>query len=380
MQQSSAIFDTTRPAADLREEQGGYGWVDTGQQTMAKTENPLAAKKVTVAAVAEAAGVSAATVSRVLRRRENVDPHLVKIVNDTVTSLGYAHRQRRRRTNQELESTRSGNIALLVSGSDGSRYTLPMMPNLLHGVEREVARRGLNLILASSEGDVPSGVLASGQTDGVLVMGPVPPHPSPLRDQLRELPCVLTFRDYSPADSEFDRVIYDNGRVADVAFDYLRRRDHKVMAFISANPDHEAFTARGEHFLRSAERAGVKAYGLIPKRLELVTDIEFVEKQVAKLLSLNPRPTGLFVASDRHLPTLYYVLTRHGVTPMKDVDIVSVDGDAEIIRDLIPRPASIDINLSLVGAQAVNQLLWRLDNPEMTHRFTTIIEPVLKTE
>ena len=344
---------------------------------MAKVQGPRTSKKVTVAAVAEAAGVSAATVSRVLRRRENVDPDLVKEVNDAVTRLGYAHRQRRRRTNSELASKRTGNIALLVSASDGSRYTLPMMPSLLHGVEREVARRGLNLILASSEGNAPSSVLASGQNDGVLVMGPIPSHPSPLRDQLRRLPCVLTFRDYSAADAEFDRVIYDNARVADVAFRYLHERGHEAMAFICANPDHDAFSARREHFLRSAADANVKAYSLIPKKRELATDIEFVEKQITKLLSLSPRPTGLFVASDRHLPTLYYVLNRHGITPMKDVDIVSVDGDTEIIRELSPKPASIDINLSLVGAQAVNQLIWRMDNMSMTHRFTTTIEPVL---
>jgi LacI family transcriptional regulator len=94
------------------------------------------------------------------------------------------------------------------------------------------------------------------------------------------------------------------------------------------------------------------------------------------LLALNPRPTAVFTEADMVAQALYSAMHMRGLTPGKDLTVVSCNNEEPILATLSPIPASLDIHSSQIGKQAVEQLLWRIDNPDETPR-TIRIPPSL---
>jgi DNA-binding LacI/PurR family transcriptional regulator len=59
------------------------------------------------------------------------------------------------------------------------------------------------------------------------------------------------------------------------------------------------------------------------------------------------------------------------------LEIISCDNEEQFLSRVAPRPATIDINLELVGRRGVQQLLWRMRHPEARNRITVLVEPRL---
>ena len=59
----------------------------------------------------------------------------------------------------------------------------------------------------------------------------------------------------------------------------------------------------------------------------------------------------------------------------KDLDVISCDNEQQYLSSLKVRPATIDINLDLVGRRGVQQLLWRMKHPEEPSRIDVLVRP-----
>jgi len=109
---------------------------------------------------------------------------------------------------------------------------------------------------------------------------------------------------------------------------------------------------------------------------------ESVDTLIRQYLSVSPRPTGIFVADDMQVAMLQPALQKHGVEigPGK-VEIISCNNEEPYLVGLSPKPAVIDIRVESIGARGVDQLLWRLEHPDLHERIITAIEPfVLSNE
>ncbi len=99
---------------------------------------------VTITQVAESAGVSIATVSRVLNRRGQVDEHTRKRVMNSVESLGYdAGAIARKRTAPESKEVKSYNVELLLCplAEQKDMLRLDFIADILRGIQSYFSRR-----------------------------------------------------------------------------------------------------------------------------------------------------------------------------------------------------------------------------------------------
>jgi LacI family transcriptional regulator len=332
--------------------------------------------------VAEAAGVSKSTVSRVINQSPAVAPEATKAVHEAMQRLGYSPPLRRRGPKPlSRRGIRTGNIALLVMGlRPADLYRLPVFPSLLHGMERALAEQQMNLVLANfgKEAEIPA-VLAGNQTDGVLLFGKWDDMPDAVRARLKQLPLVWVMREHSDIEGDFDHVFYNNAAVGQIAARYLLGLGHKRLAYLNVLPRHTAFNQRQRDFsdaVRGSDASVVSIVGdreVDPMHWSPAEYISLVDR----LLKESEKPTGLFIPTDAQLPGFYHALTARGLHPERDVNLIGCDNEQQFMSQLSPSPATIDINLELVGQRAVQQLMWRIRNPEEKNRISLLVEPRL---
>lgn len=346
---------------------------------------------MSIVKVANLAGVSKSTVSRVINESSDVAPEKAKIVRDAMRSLGYEPSIRRRgRKSPARRGIRTGNIAMLVMGMRPlDLYRLPVIPALLAGVERSLAEMGFNLILAhlSPSGDLPPAV-TSRQADGLLLFGKSPSLPQSIRSSFRQVPAVWIMREHNDSLGQFDHVFYNNASVGRLAARYLLRRGRRRLVYINTDGNHEAFLQRQEDFAATARSEGVHAVQIVTEGETsalrppppLQSRFEFIASELARdKARFSPlERIGLFVPNDAQLPGLSHALQAHdGLRLGRDLDVISCDNESQFLSQVSPRPATIDINLELVGRRSVTQLLWRMRHPEETNRISILVEPTL---
>jgi LacI family transcriptional regulator len=337
---------------------------------------------MSIVEVARHAGLSHSTVSRVINGRPGVSPENIEAVHRAMQQLGYTPSARRPGPKpRDRSGVINGTIGLLMIGSDAMFARAPVTAAVFHGAEQALTERGFNLIFGQlgPEGRLPPQV-SSGQIDGLLLHGYAPP--AKVRSLLMNRPSVWMLSQRSSRGYWGDRVGPDNELIGRIAAEHLVARGHTQVAYLYFSATHMGFRSRSEAFCETAEELGA--------RTALVGDdsirsrpfpkedfgMEQTDEVVDRLLALTPRPTGVFVPRDRLTVKLYKALRERGIEPGRDIEILSCDNEP-ILEALDPRPATIDVRPSLIGARAVEQLLWRVNHPAEHTRSTITVEPRL---
>jgi len=336
---------------------------------------------MSIVEVAKLAGVSHATVSRVINRHPRVSPNSTRRVREAMRQLNYKPPIVRRGPRSKVrQGIRTHNIALLFLGADVSLQHAPIISTLVRGVERALAEHELNFSLAHVEPgkSLPRNV-ASGNVDGVILIG-CEPDAATCR-QLRSLPAVWLG---SRASERWgDHVAPDEATVGRIASQYLIENGHKNLAVINIEQSHPGLAAYQAWFEQSAKQAGASVHTLTAdtaqsgELLRPHAEESELARQVSHLLELSPRPTGLFVAADMQTVVVQRLLTQAGVRVGNDLQIVSVNNEQVLLAGLDPRPATIDLGAEALGKRAVDQLLWRMRNPDEPRRVRVTVEPRL---
>jgi DNA-binding LacI/PurR family transcriptional regulator len=345
---------------------------------MEQAENGL----VSIGAVAKAAGVSVATVSRVLNDLDGVGRETADRVRDVLRKMNYRP-LRARKPNRGASSrgrlrgkrhSETGSIAAITLGQANDWLELPVMAAAVGGI-REAARTfGYRLILDEILDPSKPGVsLEKSEVDGaILFVSSIFP-PALVADALhslnQRLPIVWAMG--SDLDVNIDHVASDHLRIGHLAYRFLAQRGCKQCAFVGTHPDWGLMRLRCQSFLNAAYDAKLPAQAFIVSDDAMVIDsygkrvvtASTSEALVQKIARSRPRPDGLYISNDLSTVELYPLLKAHGLQPAKNVTIVSCDNEQIRLAALQPRPASIDIGAAQVGRRAVLRLMARLDRP-----------------
>ena len=274
----------------------------------------------------------------------------------------------------------SGNIGVISMGAPVSALCRrPLMTAMIRAIEAEAAAHDLKVVLASIDEDnqVPHSILG-GRLDGLLLVSCCHTLQRGVVETLLRFPCVWMLSNHNDDRREFDRISCSNDTVAWLATQYLIDRGHKHVAFVNSSPSHMAFQMRRQVFADHVRSAGLKLSEYVaPLGGSFQPDILHHDRLMAALCEAPDRPTGIFVPTDMQVPATYAVMQRYGLRPGTDIDVIGVDNMDAILDTLSPRPASIDINLELVGCRAVRQMLWRRDHMAERNRMSVVIEPRL---
>jgi LacI family transcriptional regulator len=330
--------------------------------------------------VAKLAGVSSSTVSRVINNHPRVAPETALNVRKAMQELNYTPSDRRPGPKPSFRSrTGAANIAFLVLGTSRSRAT-PAFEYLLRGVSTTASRNDLNLVFnhLSDADHVPPRILDQ-RIDGLLLHGAMPG--AELRERLHRIPTVWLMGNRRRPDWG-DQVLPDGFEIGEMAAKYLVERGHRHLTFLNLDAAHWMLRFYGRAFAAAASDMGAEV-----KMLEMERQVsadgywrehspEAVETLVRQYLAMSPRPTGIFVADDMQVAMIQPTLLKHGIEigPGK-VEIISCNNEEPYLVGLLPKPAVIDIRVESIGARGVDQLLWRLEHPDIHERIITAIEP-----
>lgn len=343
------------------------------------TLGPRGLSDLSITRVAKLAGVSSSTVSRVINNHPRVAPETAEAVRKAMEELGYAPSDRRPGPKPSVRTrTGAANIAFLVLGTNRNRST-PAFEGLVHGVSRATGQHGLSLTFSHSPDpdELPDNLLPE-RVDGLLLHGALPG--KSIRDRLKKIPSVWLMGNRRRPEWG-DQVMPDGYEVGELAARYLLSRGHKKLAFLNLDAGHWALrlyghafcTTAGEHCATALEQDRQLSEGYWQRY-----SMQSVDALVERYMALQERPTGLFVADDMQVAMLQPALQRRGVEVGPDgVEIVSCNNERPYLIGLHPTPAEIDIRAESVGRRGVEQLIWRLEHPQVVERIVTTIEPLL---
>ncbi|MEM6334632.1 MAG: LacI family DNA-binding transcriptional regulator [Planctomycetota bacterium] len=332
--------------------------------------------------VAKLAGCSHTTVSRVINQKSGVSAEVASRVQAAMRQLSYIppvkRRGPRRRTGQ---AARTGNVAVLMIGSEATPLTAPASASAIHAVESALGELGYSMTLGQvrENNRLPS-VVDRGEIDGLILHGNAPKRE--LADSLRRFPAVWIMSPRSRSGYWGDRVVTDNAGIGHLAANYLVERDHRHVAFLYLDASNLGFPARAEAFAQAADEAGVACDVVSDPDAGQVSSSDFVtmrgliNRLVDRLLALPQRPTGLFVPRASATPMVFESLRGRGVEPGRDITVVACD-TSPLLAGLTPRIATIDIRPERIGSLAVEQLMQRIDKPELHARAQILVEPLL---
>ena len=244
----------------------------------------------TIKVVAQTAGVSPATVSRVLNGNVDVNPLLRARVLAAVSELGY-------RPNGAARSLRTR--ATLVLGIIISDITNPFFTAMVRGVEDAAHEAGYSVILANADEDLTKEAryleVAVAEQMAGLVLSPASSSQSRL-DLLSERGIPAVTIDRRLRGGRFDSVTINNRQVAEQATAHLIEQGCRRIGFV-AGP---SVTTTARDRLAGYQAALRKADRPIDETLIASADyrIEGGYEAARRLLSLRRRPDALLVSNN----------------------------------------------------------------------------------
>ncbi|WP_432137750.1 MULTISPECIES: LacI family DNA-binding transcriptional regulator [unclassified Streptomyces] len=318
------------------------------------------ARRPTLEAVAERAGVSRATVSRVVNGGSGVREALVEKVRRAVEELGYVPNQAAR----TLVTRRTGAIAVIAAEPETEVFANPFFAAQLLGISRELARHDQQLVLLLTEGaadyDRVGRYLAGGHVDGALLFSLH--NEDPLPDIVRRagVPTVFGGRPGWPG-AEADRgVLYvdsDNRGGAREAVRHLISLGRERVGTITGPLDQTASVDRldGYHDI------------LMDADARLVAEGDFTEaggaRAMTALLDRVADLDAVFVASDLMAAGALRVLREHGRRVPEDVAVIGFDDMATVAELTDPPLTTVRQEIEEMGRLMVRLLLRSLERP-----------------
>jgi LacI family transcriptional regulator len=267
--------------------------------------------------VARVAGVSLATVSRVINGSGEVRPELVERVTDAIDLLGYRHNvtaSTLRRADRQ-----SASIGLIIEDVSN-----PFFASVHRGVE-DVARvhRVLTFVGSSDEDEARERDLveafAARGVDGLVIVPCAGDQSYLLRDQQAGL--ALVFVDRPPQFLRGDTVTSDNRGGARAATEQLIGAGHQRIAFLGDRPAVFTATERLAGFHEALATAGVQRVPAL-ERLGLANSERARDATLDLLRDSNP-PTALFTA--QNLITIGAIRALREVGGQRDIALVGFD-------------------------------------------------------
>jgi DNA-binding LacI/PurR family transcriptional regulator len=307
--------------------------------------------KPTIRDVAAKAGVSIATVSRVLNRSPLATEAMTARVQAAVDATGF----RPNRIGSQLKSASSRMIGIMVPALSN-----PVFADAVHGVEGAAETGGYAVIVASSdyrpdrEQACLDALLAYRVAGLILTVADAGRSPTLRTLEREKIPYVLMFN--QPARASRAAVTVDNVAAAAEAVRHLIAFGHRRIAMVAGSFE-SSDRSRLRH--RGFESALAEA-GLAPGP---VVEVGFDEVELTghltNLFGRGDAPTALFCSTDLLAIAAIGCLRRIGRRVPDDVSVIGFDGIA-IGEVMAPRLTTVAQPSRQMGAEAAQMLLSRI--------------------
>jgi LacI family transcriptional regulator, galactose operon repressor len=301
----------------------------------------------TIKDVARRAGVSTATVSRVLNNVGSVDDRTRRRVEEATRELRYSPSP----IGRSLSTRRTDAIGMLLPDLCGQFFS-----EMIRGSDQTAQEHHHHLLLSSSHSNREELTAAlrtiRGRVDGLIIMSPHVDAWTLYEDLPLSVPAVLLSCHVEGEDFESINVDNFNGAVQMVR--HLISHGHRRIAIIKGTEKN--FDA--EERLRGYRFAMGELNGENTHELEFPGTFSEASgyEAVRKMLRLPRRPTAIFASNDATAIGAMSALREAGIQMPKEMAVVGFD-DIPIAAYVTPSLTTVSCSISDLGALAVNRLI-----------------------
>lgn len=312
-------------------------------------------ERITIHDVANSAGVSVSTVSRVLNDKDDVAENTKERVQKVIDQLGYASNLAAR----SMRSRKTNLIGLIVPDV-GESYTLEVLKGCNHVIREEPFD-----LLIYTTGNIQKNsspakeqhyvnLLNGGLTDGLILIAPVA--------NTLNSPSPMVVIDPNESKPDYPSVIATNRDGAMKIMDYLTSLGHQRIGIVGGRPELMSAVHRLQGYKDGLTHAGIT----VDENLIEIGDysVETGKTCALKLLSLPDPPTAIFAANDQSAFGVIQAAKERGLRIPQDLSVVGFDN---IPESKISNPAltTVDQHLSDLGTTAIQILMKQIKGDDI---------------
>jgi LacI family transcriptional regulator len=311
--------------------------------------------RVTIAEVARAAGVSKATVSRVLSgHHKYLKAATRERVEQAIDELEY----RPSSVARSLTSKRTHTVGVLVAD-----IANPFYSDVFHGIEDSALSRNYNVFLCNTNYDLERGQtyiqsLVDKHVDGILIMTSSFSEAWLAELQRSGVPVIVLDWEMHMRSDTVSAIGVDFQRGIWAAVEHLVNLGHRRFAHVGGPPDLQTSKDRRNAFLQA-----LMASGIDPASVTVVDGnlrIDGGRRAAGRLLSMIPRPTAIFAANDMTAVGVLREALALGIRVPEALSIVGLD-DVWLAAETDPPLTTVALPRYEIGQLAMRMLFDLLD-------------------
>lgn len=324
----------------------------------------------TIVDVANAAGVSVATVSRVLNKSGKVSPETVMNVKDAIERLNYVPNLSAR----NLRSRESHTIVAIAGN-----YTNPVYARIWSSMNEEAQKEGYTVITGTYDGDPAQAksycrMLENHQADGLILLNYTKADEwiQPYVDQYPIVQCC----EFHPT-LRAPRVVMDHFMTGYDSTAYLLSLGHKKIGFMSAENVHSSTIYRYDGYCKALQEKNIP----INPDYKICADANYTfesgKRAALKMLLLPDRPTAIYCISDILALATILTATELGFRVPEDLSVMGCD-NVDYTTMAHPFVTTIHLPFEMAARKAVNLLIKRIRDPKVGQDEAICIRGTLK--
>lgn len=304
--------------------------------------------RVKLADVAAQAGVSVATVSKVVNGRYGVAKETISHVQGVIDDLGYVGNLGA----SGLRNSRTNVVGILVADFE------PYTAELIKGAARATRETQYD-VMAYAGGDAPAWERRSlARLGGTLMDGAVVVTPTSL-DAAMSVPVVAVDPHYGP--NRLPRIDCDSFGGTKLAVAHLIALGHRRIAFLGGRQELDSSRSRESGFREAMRLEGIPVEDDLVRYSRYDPDIALT--MVGSFLSLPEPPTAIIAANDATALVAMAAARDRGLSIPDDISIVGF-GDIPDASLCEPQLTTVRQPLQAMGEAAMTMLLDILDGRE----------------
>ena len=325
---------------------------------------------VTIKDVAKAAGVSVATVSRVLNGNSNVSESATELVNKTIKELRYSPNS----LGRNLRKRETKTIMVIQPASVHSLYS-----EIVAGMQISAHALGYDVISMTSYSEIEienrqMNMLFNRTVDGAVLLG----------TQLTATQINKLAENYEIAlccegieGANVLTVTVNDEQAAYDAVTALIKKGHHKIALISTNSSASSSIYREKGYRKALADYGIEVCeDYIYKN---TYDHENGAIAVKQFLSLEDKPTAVFAVSDLLAASAIKEATKMGFKVGKDLSIMGFDNIA-LCEMLIPSMSTVSQPCMAMGAFVVEKIIHNIASADKDNKYYTMPHEVILRE
>lgn len=314
----------------------------------------------TIDQVAKLAGVSRATVSRVMNGSAHVSPERVKAVQRAIKELSFTPNSTARR----LAGGKSGLIALLIEESSEEFFTNSFWGEVVKGFSEKIREAGMHplMLIQPKSGTEESlfATLQAGQMDGLAIFGWH--KPVKVLEKLLDPKMAVVFGGDFGGSKKYPCVDVDNVRGGYLAAQHLIESGCTNILVITGDLTLQSARDRLSGYEKAIYEAGLK----IDEKLIVHGDYTQIKAEsiVRQALRSKRKFDGIFAANDLSAVGAIQMLLQHGISVPEQVKVIGFDDSPVATNGILPitsirqpiKELGVEVALSLLEILSGHQV------------------------